>query len=211
MPDKEIAESRQMVRYRHDKAEQRTQCKNVIHGILLQDAIAIPGTAFSNAYTRALHGINDYRIEGSLRIIDLVNDVLYKINARIHAAADVSQDAQLLKTIPGAGEYTALVLSSAIDGVKRFPDSASLAACFGLAPSVRSSANVAHHGRTTKKGDKLVRRMLVEAAYTHVRYAPRSRLSQFHQRVKVKRYLRGGSIYGIKDAAHHVPDAQKRE
>ena len=113
-----------MVRYRHDKVEQRTQCKNVIHGILLQDAITIPGTTFSNAYTRALHGINDYRIEGNLRIIDLINDVLARTNARIHAAVDVSQDAQLLKTIPGVGEYTALVLSSAIDNVKRFPNSA---------------------------------------------------------------------------------------
>ena len=65
VPDKEIIESRQMVRYRHDKIEQRTQCKNVIHGILLQDAITIPGTTFSNAYTRALHWINDYRIEGT--------------------------------------------------------------------------------------------------------------------------------------------------
>ena len=149
-----------MVRYRHDKVEQRTQCKNVIHGILLQDAITIPGTTFSNAYTRALHGINDYRIEGNLRIIDLINDVLAKTNAQIHAAVDVSQDAQLLKTIPGVGEYTALVLSSAIDNAKRFPDSASLAAYFGLAPSVRNSADVTHHGRITKKGDKLVRHIL---------------------------------------------------
>ena len=54
VPDKKIIESRQMVRYRHDKVEQRTQCKNVIHGILLQDAITIPGTTFSNVYTRTI-------------------------------------------------------------------------------------------------------------------------------------------------------------
>lgn len=35
VPDKEIIESRQMVRYRHAKVGQRTQCKNAIHGILL--------------------------------------------------------------------------------------------------------------------------------------------------------------------------------
>ena len=103
VPDKKIIESRQMVRYRHDKVEQMTQCKNVIHGILLQDTITIPGTTFSNAYTCALHGINDYRIEGNLRIIDSINDILAKTNAQIHAAVDVSQDAQLLKTIPGCG------------------------------------------------------------------------------------------------------------
>ena len=187
VPDKKIIESRQMVRYRHDKVEQRTQCKNVIHGILLQDAITIPGSTFSNAYTRALHGLNDYRIEGNLKIIDSINDVLYKINAQIHAAVDASKEAQLPQTIPGVGEYTALVLSSAIDNVERFPDSASLVSYFGLAPSVRNSADVTHHGRITKKGDKLVRHVLVEAVHTHVRYAPHSKLSQFHQRVKAKR------------------------
>ena len=110
-----------------------------------------------------------------------------KTNARIHAAVNASQEAQLLKTIPGVGEYIALVLSSAIDNVKRFPDSASPVAYFGLAPSVRNSADVTHHGRITKKGDKLVRHMLVEATHTHVRYAPHSKLSQFYQRVKAKR------------------------
>ena len=94
--------------------------------------------------TRALHELNDYRIEGNLKIIDSINDVLYKINAQIHAAVDASKEAQLLQTIPGVGEYTALVLSSAIDNVERFPDSASLVAYFGLAPSVRNSADVTH-------------------------------------------------------------------
>ena len=176
-----------MVRYRHDKVEQRTQCKNVIHGILLQDAITIPGTTFSNAYTRALHGINDYRIEGNLRIIDLINDVLAKTNAQIHAAVDVSQDAQLLKTIPGVGEYTALVLSSAIDNAKRFPDSASLAAYFGLAPSVRNIGRRDTSREDNQKGRQACAPHTVEAAHTHVRHAPHSRLSQFHQRVKAKR------------------------
>jgi transposase len=50
VPDKAVIESRQMVRFRHDKVEQRTQCKNVIHGILLQDAVRIGGSSFSNAY-----------------------------------------------------------------------------------------------------------------------------------------------------------------
>ena len=71
--------------------------------------------------------------------------------------------------------------------VERFPDSASLVSYFGLAPSVRNSADVTHHGRITKKGDKLVRHVLVEAAHSHIRYAPYSKLSQFYQRVKAKK------------------------
>ncbi len=187
VPDKAVIESRQLVRYRHDRVEQRTQCKNVIHGILLQGAVKIGGSSFSNAYTRTLHKMDDYRIEGNLKIIDCINDVVAKTNAKISAAAGSDRDAQLLKTIPGVGEYTALVLSSAIDGADRFPDSHSLVSYFGLAPSVRNSAETTHHGRITKRGSKLVRHVLVEAAHSHVRFAPGSKLSQFYKRISAKR------------------------
>ena len=86
VPDKAVIESRQMVRFRHDKVEQRTQCKNVIHGILLQGAVRIGGSSFSNAYVRTLHKMDDYRIEGNLKIIDCINDVVAKTNAKISAA-----------------------------------------------------------------------------------------------------------------------------
>ena len=42
MPDKEVIATRQLVRYRHDKVQQRTQCKNTIHDIPLQVAVTIP-------------------------------------------------------------------------------------------------------------------------------------------------------------------------
>ena len=100
---------------------------------------------------------------------------------------DSDRDAQLLKAIPCVGEYTALVLSSAIDGACRFPDSHSLVAYFGLAPSVRNSADITHHGRITKSGSKLARHMLVKAAHSHVRFAPGSRLPQIYQRISAKR------------------------
>ena len=198
VPDKGVIESRQLVRYRHDRVEQRTQCKNVIHSILLQDAVRIGGTSFSNAYTRTLHKMDNYRIEGNLKIIDCINDVVAKANSRISAAMDSDRDAQLLKTIPVVGEYTALVLSSAIDGAGRFPDSHSLVSYFGLAPSVRNSADMTRHGRITKRGSKLVRHVLVEAAHSHVRFSPGSRLSQFYQLVSAKR---GNSKAAVATAA----------
>ena len=187
VPDKEVIEARQLVRYRHDKVQQRTQCKNTIHGILLQGAVTILGATFSNAYTRALRKMDDYRIDENLKIIDCINDILARVGAKISAAVDGDPDARLLMTIPGVGEYTALVMSSAIDGADRFADSHSLVAYFGLAPTVRNSADKVHHGRITKKGDKLVRHVLVEAAHNHSRFAPHSKLTQFYRRVQAKR------------------------
>ena len=187
VPGKDVIAARQLVRYRHDKVQQRTQCKNAIHGILLQGAVTIPGATFSNAYTQALRKMGDYRISENLKIIDCINDILAKVNAKISATVDDDPDARLLMTIPGVGKYTALVLSSAIDGAGRFADSHSLVAYFGLAPTVRNSADKVHHGRITKKGNKLVRHVLVEAAHSHARFAPHSKLTQFYRRIQAKR------------------------
>ena len=125
VPDKEVIKARQLVRYRHDKVQQRTQCKNTIHGILLQGAVTM-------------------------------------------------------------GKYTALVMSSAIDSADRFTDSHSLVAYFGSAPTVRNTADKVHHGRI-KKGDKLVRHVLVEAVHNHVRFMPHSKLTQSYRRIQAKR------------------------
>ena len=100
---------------------------------------------------------------------------------------DDDPDARLLMTILGVGEYTTLVISSAIGGAGRFADSHSLVAYFGLAPTVRNSADKVHHGRITKKGDKLARHVLVEAAHSHARFAPHSKLTQFYRRIQAKR------------------------
>ena len=53
----------------------------------------------------------------------------------------------------------------------------------GHAPTVRNSANKAHHGRITKKGNKLVRYVLVEAVHRHTRFASNSKFTQFCMRI----------------------------
>ena len=88
VPGKEVIAARQLVRYRHDKVQQRTQCKNAIHGILLQGAVTIPGSTFSNAYTQTLRKMDDYRITENLKIIDCINDILARVDAKISAAVD---------------------------------------------------------------------------------------------------------------------------
>ena len=135
VPGKEVIAARQLVRYRHDKVQQRTQCTNTIHGILLQGAVTIPGATFSNAYTQTLRKMDDYRITENLRIIDCINDIV-------------------------------------------------------------------HHGRITKKGNKLVRHVLVEAAHNHARFAPHSKLTQFYRRIQAKRGTSKAAVATASKMAH---------
>ncbi|MDI1496088.1 MAG: Transposase [Cenarchaeum symbiont of Oopsacas minuta] len=53
---------------------------------------------------------------------------------------------EILKTIPGIADFTALTIASEIE---RFSDPEKLKSYAGLAPSVRNSADVVHHGHIT--------------------------------------------------------------
>lgn len=80
-----------------------------------------------------------------------------------------NQDAQLLLSIPGVGELTALLLWCELGDVSRFRDASQVAAYFGLVPSVDSSAERLRYGPITKQGSKFVRWMLIQCAWQAIR------------------------------------------
>ena len=182
--DSKTTKERELVRYRHTMVETRTRMKNSIHGILLQNSMKPTGVPFTHRWIAQLRQMHDYRIDGYLATIEFFNDVIIKSDVRIAEAVKNNHDALLLKSIPGAGDYTALIIASAIDGIERFHSSEKLSAYAGLVPSVRSSADTIHHGRITRRGDNILRWILVECVYSHVRYAPHSDITLFYYRIK---------------------------
>ena len=78
----------------------------------------------------------------------------------MYAAVKTSQDAMLINSIPGIGNYSALVIASEIADIERFNDSHKLCAYAGVVPSVRNSADTIHHGSITKRGSMTLRWVL---------------------------------------------------
>ena len=202
VPGEETVRDRQLVRYRAKMVEERTRFKNMVHGILLQEGIRIPGQTFSPEYNRQLRQLGNWRIDRYLRTIDFLNRDVAECSARIQKAVEGNRRARLLKTMPGIGDITALALASEIDDISRFPDMDRLASYFGLVPSVRNSAGTVHHGGITKAGASLVRQLLTEAALVHVATAKRKKaqtpISVFYERLAKKR---GGSKAKVATAA----------
>ena len=100
-------------------------------------------------YIDRLLKLNDYRIDGYLKIITFLNDRIMEVDIRIKDMVKHDPNAQLLESIHGVGKFTALVLSSEIDKIDRFPDSHKLCAYAGIVPSVRNSVNAIHHPHST--------------------------------------------------------------
>ena len=184
----DTVEEKQTVRFRTRMVQTRTRMKNMIHGILLQEAIKIPGQPFSPAFVGALHRLDNWRIEEYLKSIDSLNERIHTADIRINSMVRDNDYAQILMSIPGVGRFTALIVASEIDDIKRFPDPDKLVGYMGLAPSVRNSAGIVHHGRITRAGNKMVRWILVEAVLSHRIHAKEeTALTEFYKRIARKR------------------------
>lgn len=80
-------------------------------------------------------------------------------------------DAQLLQTIPGIGELSALLLWCELGCISRFKNASQVAAYFGLVPKVSASADKCRFGPITKEGSKFVRWMVIQCAWQAIRYS----------------------------------------
>ena len=73
---------------------------------------------------------------------------------------------KVLRTLPGAGEFTALVMLAEIGDISRFGGAGQLASWAGLTPTVRGSDRTVRHGHISKQGSAWLRWVMNQAAQT---------------------------------------------
>lgn len=91
-------------------------------------------------------------------------DRIKVLDRRVHALARESRTARLFMTAPGVGAVTALSVASAYDDPSRFASSSSAGAYFGLTPRRYESGEVSRNGHVSKRGNRMTRTHLYEAA-----------------------------------------------
>lgn len=96
--------------------------------------------------------------------------------------------AKLLRTVPGIGYYSALLIVSEVGDISRFSDSYHLCSYAGLVPSTHSSGGVTHYGSSiTKAGSRYLRWILQECVHAHIRTEKNSNIAQFYYRIAKKK------------------------
>ena len=110
---------------------------------------------------------------------------IQKLEAQINELGPQLEGYQNLLSIKGIGRYSAAVLLSIIGQANDFADEDKLASYFGIVPRVANSNQTQHQGRTTKRGSKLGRTVLVQCTLTAKRYSPY--LKQYYERIKGRR------------------------
>lgn len=86
------------------------------------------------------------------------------LDREVRAIARRSRTVQLFMTAPGVGPVTALAVAATFDDASRFRRSASVGAYLGLTPKRYESGEVGYTGRVPKRGDRMARTYLFEAA-----------------------------------------------
>ena len=97
-----------------------------------------------------------------------------------------AEDIERLKTIPGVGDKTALAFAAYVGDGKRFNNGDEVTNYLGLVPRVDCSGSINRYGHITKKGNRIVRALLYQAAWSIVR-------SKLRRRVKGKILLYDGA------------------
>jgi transposase len=190
IPTRETMDLRELVRHRAALVRIRTKLKNKIHSIMFMNGTSISyvGThTFTKGYIEKLKELNDYRINGYLRIIESLNDEINTVSKKILLLAQEDEMARLLMTVPGIGYYSALLIVSEIGDIDRFPDSYHLCSYAGLIPSTHSSGGITYHGTITKRGSKYLRWIMLECLHAHIRNEKNSNVTQFYHRISKKK------------------------
>jgi transposase len=97
--------------------------------------------------------------------------------------------------IPGVGRITALAFIYAISDVKRFDNSAGVAAYLGMVPSINASGDREHRGGITRCGDVVARTLLHDAAM-HIMRSNDPRVASLRNWAHDLQQRRGGKKKG---------------
>src|SRR6267378_769602 len=90
-----------------------------------------------------------------------------------------------LRTHPGVGLQTALAVVHTLEPVTRFDRARRIAAYCGLDPSEHSSGDTTRYGHISKQGNRLLRFLLVEAAWSAVQHE--EDLGRFFRRLRARK------------------------
>jgi len=120
-----------------------------------------------------------------LALLGALEGHIKRSNHWVSRLAKQDERAKLLATLPGIGDFFAVLLAVEIDEARRFVRAEKLCAYAGLVPSTYASGGYVHHGRITKQGNKWIRWACIEAVYPAIRQDPD--LAALYGRLKVSK------------------------
>jgi transposase len=180
MASSDVRDLRRVLRYRNFLVREATRMKNKTAGLLMEtgaqyDKSRLHGTRYFNSLLDRLDETPDSVID-LLRLthssMKVFNSNQKKLLTALSSHPDIKKRVELLTTIRGVGEATALTWVLEIDDPHRFSSIKKAVSYCGFCSAQSESAGKAHRGPLSKQRNKHLQTMLIEAAKLAPRWNP---------------------------------------
>jgi len=189
MPTKPVREWRALIAHRQALVCRRVTIQNKVRAILVVQGLLAPRgqRAWTDIGLQGLTQLSEplaecgadelWRGQLDRTLVDYrqVLDLIAEAEAALDAIATADRRVDLLRTTPGVGPRTAEAVAAYLDDPHRFRNAAEVSADAGLVPRQFQSGEMDRRGRITKRGPRLLRKLLVECAWCSLRYNPWAR------------------------------------
>ena len=186
IPSEEAQADRSIVRYRINKSRKElTKIKQQIKAFLIQRGIRYyeygDGRSWTKAFVRWIEQI-ELKIEEDNFIKDQyirqykeIRENQKRLDRKIIEMSreeKYKDKVEILRTIPGVGLLTSMVLITEIININRFPRLDEFCSYFGIVPDVEQSDKTEKIKGMTKRTNKEVRRIIIQASWVASGKAP---------------------------------------
>lgn len=180
VPSPAERDARQLLLHRHKWVRLRTQVKNQLQALALNQGVRRKSKLWSATGRAELQALSlppwtHRRRADLLKLLDDLQPGILDLDRDVAEQAEARPEARRLMTHPGVGPVTALAFVLTMGPTSRFPRGKQVASYLGLIPSEHSSGGKQRLGHISKQGNAFLRGLLVEAAQSAVRYEPRLR------------------------------------
>lgn len=185
VPSREMVEHRSLVRLRNRQVSDMVRTKNRIKAHLHFFGIGIPveysGSNWSNNFLKWVGSRKMETVVGKLVLDDLLSQFyvqrkrLLGMNKQLRILSQTKKykkRAELLQSVPGIGLIGTMKILTELGDIKRFKGIKRLAAYVGFIPRTDSSGEHERIGEMTNRGNRQLKKMLIEASWIAIRNDP---------------------------------------
>jgi transposase len=202
IPSIETRELRDLARRRHYFVSTRTMFKNKLHAELSRRWIDYSKTdLFTQVGIDHLKSLHITAVDDYLDAIEFLDAKIKELDSEIKEQALQDKYAKLLVTMPGISYYGALLISSEIVDIDRFPDPEHLCSYAKLAPGVHQSGDNQYQ-KQDRRGNHMLNWIMIQCTHIHVLNC-NSSITRHYNRIKETR----GSKVAIVAAARKLMKA----
>jgi len=185
IPEKCIRQKRSLVYYRQKIVNRMTQVKNGIRALMCTVAIGLPAgkSCWTKKHLKQIellalpfdsidnpHDLWRGQLYMELKQYDALQTSLDKTSGKLDQLGEKESKVKLLQTIPGIGPRTSEAIVAVIDDPHRFKSCRQVSNYVGFTPRRYQSGTMDRTGRISKRGNPLLRALLVQASWAALRY-----------------------------------------